>query len=583
MSTVSFKRGANLSNLSIQDGQFIVNTAERSIYVDVGTERLRIGDFIRVATINDLPATACETALYLVEGINCLCYYNGTSWTQINRDTGMTSVEVVGDGNVITAVSYDPTTRKMTLTKGLTAATPADIVTAVGELGNDKDGNAYANVKAYVDAKTAGIATDAALGELTTRVATAEGDIDALQEQVGTGKVSEQIDAKIEALDLANTYEPKGAQEKAEATAAAALKEYKDANDVAVKAAADAAAAAQGAADKAQGEVDALEEVVAGKADKATTLAGYGITDAMTAEQIAAAIEAAQYNDTKVKEDIAANAQAIADEAAARVAADDALSERVGKFEAFMNAAELDTDDKKVVDTLKEIQDYIKSDETGAAEMLAAIEANEQAINGVAADVESLEGEVAKKAEQTALDAAVERIGKNEGDISDLKTAVAGKAASGDVEDLKTRMGAAEGKVATLEGEMDAVEAAVATKAEQETLNGAIDRIGAAEGKIGALEEASATHATKDEVEAVSAELAGYKTSNNSAVKANADAIAEIEKDYLTSADRTEIEASIDTKANAAEVYKKGEVFTQAETNTAISNAVTSALEWGSF
>ena len=32
--------------LTIADGQFIVNTAEKSIYVDVGAERLRIGDFV---------------------------------------------------------------------------------------------------------------------------------------------------------------------------------------------------------------------------------------------------------------------------------------------------------------------------------------------------------------------------------------------------------------------------------------------------------------------------------------------------------------------------------------------------------
>lgn len=47
-----------------------------------------------------------------------------------------------------------------------------------------------------------------------------------------------------------------------------------------------AVAAAQAAADAAQGEVDALESVVAGKADSATTLAGYGITDAYTKTEV---------------------------------------------------------------------------------------------------------------------------------------------------------------------------------------------------------------------------------------------------------------------------------------------------------
>lgn len=47
-----------------------------------------------------------------------------------------------------------------------------------------------------------------------------------------------------------------------------------------------AVAAAQAAADAAQGEVDALKSVVAGKADSATTLAGYGITDAYTKTEV---------------------------------------------------------------------------------------------------------------------------------------------------------------------------------------------------------------------------------------------------------------------------------------------------------
>lgn len=46
-------------------------------------------------------------------------------------------------------------------------------------------------------------------------------------------------------------------------------------------------------------EDDYLKEAdIANKADKATTLAGYGITDAMTATAIAEAIEASEYDDT---------------------------------------------------------------------------------------------------------------------------------------------------------------------------------------------------------------------------------------------------------------------------------------------
>lgn len=41
-------------------------------------------------------------------------------------DTGATSVEVIGSGNVVDSASYDDTTRKLTLTKGITALTAQD-------------------------------------------------------------------------------------------------------------------------------------------------------------------------------------------------------------------------------------------------------------------------------------------------------------------------------------------------------------------------------------------------------------------------------------------------------------------------
>lgn len=55
------------------------------------------------------------------------------------------------------------------------------------------------------------------------------------------------------------------------------------------------------AAEKAQDEVDALEIVVDGKADKATTLAGYGIADAYTSAQVDSAIAAAVANAPHLK------------------------------------------------------------------------------------------------------------------------------------------------------------------------------------------------------------------------------------------------------------------------------------------
>lgn len=57
----------------------------------------------------------------------------------------------------------------------------------------------------------AGIATDEAMQALAGRVTTAEGKITSLEELVGTKAVATQISEAIEALNLSNTYDAKGA------------------------------------------------------------------------------------------------------------------------------------------------------------------------------------------------------------------------------------------------------------------------------------------------------------------------------------------------------------------------------------
>lgn len=276
---VNFKKGL-LANLPATNtaGTFYVTTDERAMYLDVdASTRIRLGDFQEFTTVDALKANANPntSALYYISDINCLAKWNGSEYIQINKDTGMTSIEVTGDGNAITAAVYDATGRKLTLTKGATYMTAADvdgkISTAVGTLGSDAQGNPYANVKAYVDAKTSGIASESALTELSGRVDTAVGKITALETATAEGgTVSNAIKNAQTAADAAQT----------------------------------AADKAQAAADKAQGEVDALEVKVGTIAD-GKTVAGL-ISDAKTA---------------------ADNAQADADAAQADV---DALEGKVG-------------------------------------------------------------------------------------------------------------------------------------------------------------------------------------------------------------------------------------------------------------
>lgn len=186
MAKVAFKKGlrANLPT-TITEGAFYITTDERALYLDVdGTTRVRIGDFQEFATLTALQANTnpSTTALYYVTELNCLAKWDGTKYVQINLDTGATSVEVTGTGNALDGVTYDAATRKLTFTKTKTFTTADDvdaqIAAKVGELKIGEE--TFATVKAYVDKKTDGIATDAALETLTGRVTAAETKVDTL-------------------------------------------------------------------------------------------------------------------------------------------------------------------------------------------------------------------------------------------------------------------------------------------------------------------------------------------------------------------------------------------------------------------
>lgn len=214
MANVAFKKGL-LANLpkTYTEGTFYVTTNERAIYLDVdGSTRIRIGDFQEVENLEALQdiTNKSTTALYYVKDINVLAKYNGTSFVQINLDTGATSIEVVGDGNAVTAASYNPATRKITLTKGATYTTADDmdgaIDLAIGELGNKEGDTPYANVKDYVDTKIADVVAGSieGLGELASKDEVAESDLEATLATKINGKAdSTQVATDIDAAKTA--------------------------------------------------------------------------------------------------------------------------------------------------------------------------------------------------------------------------------------------------------------------------------------------------------------------------------------------------------------------------------------------
>ena len=483
---VSFKRGSNLNNLAIVDGQFIVNTSERSIYVDVSGERLRIGDFVSVANTDALPkAGANETALYYVEDINCLAKWNGTGWTQINRDSGAVNFTVTGKGNAITDVSYDAKTRTLTLTRGVTFATPADVDSKisdkVGELKIGED--TYATVKAYVDQKTSGIATDASLTALTKRVDTAEADIDALQAATAPGgAVTEAIadakkagtDAKTAAQKAQDTADSKVTMAEVEAKNYATkdeAKDYADGKD-------DAIAAAKSAADAAQADVDALEAKVGTVPDKKTVVELIGtaqaaadaaqadvntlsnkvgtVTEGKTVVQmIADAQAAATYDDTQIKANIKANADAIG---ILNGTGAGSVSKQVADAVASIVA-----EAPEAYDTLKEISDWISSHASDASAMNSQINTNKTNI----ADLTALVGTLPETATSSTV---VGYIGEA---IDALKIGDYAKAT--ELASAVARISTAEGKITTLEGQVatingDASTAGSIAKASADTL-----------------------------------------------------------------------------------------------------------------
>ena len=181
----------------------------------------------------------------------------------------------------------------------------------------------------------AGIATSEALTALTTRVTTAEGDIDALETKVGDKAVATQISDAIAALKLADTYEAKGEAAKVQT----ALNEYKTSNDAAIagiktgdvindfKSVETELGKKQAVGDyatktEAQGYADAKDDAIAA-AKKAGTDAQASVNtlsakvgtvpeSKTVVQMISDAQTAATYDDTTVKADINTNKEGIA-------------------------------------------------------------------------------------------------------------------------------------------------------------------------------------------------------------------------------------------------------------------------------
>lgn len=539
MALVSFKKGL-LANLPAQKtaGTFYVTTDERAIYLDVdGESRIRLGDFQEFASVAELTKNANPntTALYYVSDINCLAKWNGEEYVQINKDTGMTSVEVTGDGNAVTVASYDAAGRKLTLTKGATYMTAADVdskVKVVSDyVGSIPEGyEEQTNVIAYINKKAQEV-LDSATGGSSESAASVKQALDAYKAS-NDPKVAANATAAAEAKTAAenaqaaadaaqNTANSKTTMAEVEAKGYATKTEaqgYANAKDTAI-------AEAKAAGEAAQSDVNALKAKVGTVAEGKTVV-----------KMIEEAQAAATYDDTKVKEDIAKNATAIA-----------GVKEDV---DAFLNAADVGD---AAVDTLKEIQEYITTHGAAADEMVKNIAANKKAIADEAA--------TARAAEEA-----------NATGVTEAKAAAA--TAQSDVDAIKADYLKSADKT-TLQGSIDAVSSRVkdiedknvsdgATKVEKSDTNGNI--------KIDGVETVVYAHPEKHAI----ADVDGLQA----ALDAKATGAALTEEINRAKAAEQANTTAIGGKADKAttlagygitDAYKKTETYTQAEVDAKLT------------
>lgn len=612
MANVIFKKGllANLPS-TITAGTFYVTTDERAIYLDVDdTSRIRLGDFQEFATLAELQANPnpSTTALYFVTELNCLVKYNGTAYVQINRDTGMTSVEVVGDGNAVTVAAYDAEGRKLTLTKGATFATKAELDALNARVGEIPEGYTEETVVAYINKKaeetlnaaSGGSSESAAsvLAALNTykaendpkvqanadaidaiesdylknadktelqgnidgvaeRMTTAEGEIDALQE--ASAKHALDTDLTAEA-DRAKAAEEANANAAAAALAEAQAKvDSVTAGDASVTVGGTSTAPTV-AAKLSQDADNALELAEDGLKVVIPAAAEYSIVKAENSGDYAAV-----YNLTKGGEIVGASINIPKDmvvESGSVVENPDGQTEGTYIKLVLQNVAE------PLYINVGSLIEYVTSG-SSVGDMVVIAVSDDHKVTATITD-----GSITLAKLHTDIQTAIGKAHSHEN--ADVLAGInADKVAAWDAAEQNAKDHAND-----LNTAMDTRMQAVEDKAHEHTNKDELDKI--ADGDVAKWNaaQANAEKTASDALAAAKTELEGKITAEAeraaAAEKANADAIDAIEDDYLKVADKTELYDAISAEKTRAEAAE-AQALTDAK---AYTNA---ALTWGSF
>lgn len=643
---VFFKKGL-LANLpeSYSAGTFYVTTDERAMYLDIDdSTRIRLGDFIQVAAVANLPTEGASTsALYYCVEENILAKWNGSAWTQINKQpTAEEMKTLLGLGSLAYKSEVAEGDLNADLKAKVNAAaegnhshankalldtytqTEADLADAVAkkhahanadELAKIADGDKAkwdavvadhltsadktALENSIKEAKKAGTDANTALeGYKVTndaRVLAVEEDIAEIID--GTNGILAQAKAYADGKDGA-IAEAKAAG----TTAQSNLEAYQTSNNAAlagVKATADAAAVKTEVESALAGKVDKVEGKSLISDSEITRLAG--VTN---------------YDDTQVKADIAKKADSAT------------MTTELGKKVDKVTGYSLVADDE--IARLAEVDNY---DDTALAGRVSDLE-TASATHALKTEVEAVDAKFANyvtsasyTTDKAGIDEAIaDRYTKAEADgkfalIADAydDTELAGRVKA--IEDdylveadktaLQEQITANANAIELLTNgvsadEVDGVNDLIQYVKDHGTEVTGIKADIAANAKAIADHEdlAAETYETKTDAAAKLTEAKEYADGINTALDARIDELEAINHEAYVSAiatAKTEISAEIDAdvkvvndalegyktannaevakKANADDVYTKAQVYTQAEVDALINTAHT----WGEF
>lgn len=550
---VKFLFGASVPE-NLTEGSLYFVSGDESIRLKMGEDEIRIGGIERI-TYDELQAKSEHNPnrFYFVTDKNALCVYDAESagYIQFNVDTGATAVALTGAGNAVTGASYDAETRTVTLIKGETFATQAELSALDARVGAIPDGYTEETIVAYINKKaeetlnsaTGGSSESAAsvLAALNTykaendpKVAANTEAIEAIESdylkaadktelQGGIDAVAERMttaESEIDALQEASAKHALAADLTAEVTRAKAAEEAN----------ASAAAAADAKAVAAQSDIDALEEKVGTVTEGKTVV-----------EMIADAQAAATYDDTQVKADIKTNADAIA---VLNGTGDGSVDKKI--TDAFNDFSTKVTDDA-VVNSYKELIDWAAEHGSEAAEMAAAITTLQNILEGIGGEGESATvvayvtaaidalkiGDYAKAADLTALASDVATIKRDYLKVAD-KTALETAISDGDAATLTSAKEHATGLNTAMDTRVKAIEDNYLKAADKTELSAAIT---AGDDAVKALVTAEAETAR-----AAEEALAGRATTLESemdAAEGRLDALEAIDHDAYVAADET--------------------------------------------